>query len=63
MYATCATDGCWNLLKPILVTGEFIVCCGSCGQPVTNITDIKPTEGTVLPEWILEKLQTRNSQN
>ena len=37
------------------------VICGPCGNPVTNITDIKPEEGTVLPQWILDQLATQNS--
>lgn len=65
-YATCLTNGCGNQEEPIPVlrTDEsVIVICGVCGTQVTNITDIKPTEGTVLPEWISQMLQTQNSGN
>lgn len=63
MYATCETPECSNAWAPTPVSGEYAVICGPCGVPVTNITDIKPTEGTVLPEWILEQLATQNSGN
>ena len=64
MYATCATPECVNAFTPIEVPGGVdSVACGPCGKPITNITDIKPEEGTVLPEWILQMLQTRNSDN
>lgn len=64
MYATCETDGCGNAYIPVILPSEYgTVICGPCGVPVTNITDIKPTEGTVLPEWILQMLQTQNSGN
>lgn len=61
MYATCETPGCWNELKPLGVPADVTVMCGVCGQEVTNITDIRPEEGTVLPEWILDQLATQNS--
>ena len=64
MYATCATTGCVNAFTPIEVPGGVdSVGCGPCGNPVTNITDIQPEEGRVLPEWILQMLQTRNSDS
>ena len=63
MYATCKTNGCWNELKALEVPADVTVICGPCGNPVTNITDIKPTEGTVLPQWILDQLATQNSTN
>lgn len=64
MYATCETVGCGNAHQPILVPNTDIgVVCGPCGTPVTNITNIKPTEGTVLPQWILDQLATQNSTN
>ncbi len=37
--------------------------CGVCGNQITNITEIKPNEGQVLPEWISEMLQMQNSDN
>lgn len=61
MYATCETTGCGNAWQPVPVPPDMTVICGVCGQEVTNITDIKPEEGTVLPEWISEMLQTQNS--
>ena len=61
MYATCETPDCGNAWIPVTVSGEFLVICGVCGNPVTNITDIKPEEGTVLPQWILDQLATQNS--
>lgn len=62
MYATCATEGCDNAYLPITLPEDYgAVICGVCGTPVTNITDIRPNEGTVLPEWISEMLQTQNS--
>ena len=61
MYATCETPDCWNELKPLEVPADVTVMCGVCGQEVTNITDIKPEEGTVLPQWILDQLATQNS--
>ena len=62
MYATCETVGCGNAYQPILVPDtDMGVVCGPCGNPVTNITDIKPTEGQVLPGWISEMLTQPNS--
>ena len=61
MFATCETVGCSNAWAPIRVSGEWLVLCGVCGNQITNITDIEPTEGTVLPEWILDQLATQNS--
>ena len=61
MYATCETPGCWNEMKPLEVPADVTVMCGACGQEVTNITDVKPEEGTVLPQWILDQLATQNS--
>lgn len=64
MYATCETEGCGNSYVPVSLPPDYgTVICGPCGVPVTNITDIKPTEGAVLPEWILQMLQTQNSDN
>ena len=63
MYATCSTEGCFNYLEPVVVVAELPVACGPCGQEVANITDIKPTEGTVLPQWILDQLAMQNSDN
>ena len=67
MYATCETPGCWNEYKPMPVefpAGEsWPVVCGPCSNPVANISDIKPTEGMVLPEWILDQLAMQNSDN
>jgi len=61
MYATCETPGCGNQYVPVEVPPDMSVICGPCGTPVTNITDIKPTEGTVLPEWISEMLTQQSS--
>lgn len=62
MYATCATEGCSNAYLPVLIPDDAgTVMCGPCGFEVTNITDIKPNEGTVLPEWISEMLTRPNS--
>ena len=61
MYATCETGGCSNAWQPIEVTGEAMVLCGVCLTPITNITDIKPTEGKELPPWISEMLTQPNS--
>ena len=65
VWATCLTGGCGNFWEPIHTVapdgGDIL--CGPCGEPVTNITDIEPTEGRVLPEWISEMLQTQNSDN
>lgn len=62
MYATCETAGCQNAYLPIQIPDDAVeVICGPCGNPVTNLTDIKPNEGTVLPEWISEMLTRPNS--
>ena len=63
MYATCETTGCDSAWKPVKVTGGFVVFCGACGNQITNITDIEPGEGTVLPQWILDQLAMQNSNN
>ena len=64
MYATCETEGCGNAYIPIPLREDHgAVFCGPCGVQVTNITDVKPTEGTVLPQWILDQLATQNSDN
>ena len=64
MYATCETGGCGNAYIPVTLPPDYgTVICGPCGVPVTNITDIKPEEGTVLPQWILDQLATQNSDN
>lgn len=61
MYATCETPGCWNELKPLETPDDVAVVCGPCGNPVTNITEIRPNEGTALPEWISQLLTQQNS--
>ena len=64
MYATCETVGCENGFQSILIPDDAVtVMYVVGGNPITNITDVKPTEGTVLPEWILQMLQTQNSDN
>ena len=51
-----------NAYIPIPLPEDYgTVICGPCGNPVTNITDIKPAEGTVLPQWILDQLAMQNS--
>lgn len=64
-YATCTTTDCRNWGKPIPVTSDEgnLIFCGPCGNQVTDITDIKPGEGTMLPEWISEMLQMQSSTN
>ena len=64
-YATCTSEGCENWGEPIPVTTEesHLIFCGPCSNQVTDITDIQPEEGTVLPTWISEMLQTQNSTN
>ena len=65
VWATCLTPGCVNhgsQIRTVAPDGGGIT-CGPCGQPVTEITDIQPTEGTVLPQWILDQLATQNSDN
>lgn len=64
-YATCETPECPSRYVPIpfMRTEGVLVTCGACGNEITNITDLQPTEGTVLPEWILEQLATQNSGN
>ena len=61
MYATCETENCASAWVPVKVNGDYVVFCGACGNQITNITDIKPEEGTVLPQWILDQLATQNS--
>ena len=65
LWATCLTPDCGNYGANIhlLAPEGGDVGCGVCGQPITDITDIQPEEGTVLPEWILQMLQTQNSDN
>ena len=64
MYATCETPDCGSAYTPVPLPPDYgTVICGPCGTPVTNITDIKPTEGTVLPQWILDQLAMQNSDN
>ena len=64
MFATCETVGCGNSCLPIQIPDDAVnVVCGVCGNQITNITDIKPTEGTVLPGWISEMLTQPNSDN
>ena len=64
VWGTCLTEGCDAYMIPTHVEklwGRLV--CGVCGQDVTDITDIEPEEGRVLPEWILEMLQQQNSTN
>ena len=65
VWATCLTDGCGNFGAPIhtVVPDSGSINCGPCETKVTNITDIEPTEGTVLPQWILDQLAMQNSDN
>ena len=64
MFGTCENEACTSYMWPCPIPADHgAVICGPCGNPVTNITDIKPEEGTVLPEWILQMLQTQNSTN
>ena len=62
-WATCLTAGCGNYGASIHVLAPEggAVGCGVCGEEITDITDIKPEEGTVLPQWILDQLATQNS--
>ena len=64
-YATCTSEGCENWGEPIPVATEesHLIFCGPCSNQVTDITDIKPTEGTALPQWILDQLAMQNSDN
>ena len=64
-WATCLTVGCgsYGAHMHILTVEGCDIECGACQEPITNIADIKPEEGTVLPEWILEQLATQNSGN
>ena len=61
--ATCLTVGCgsYGAHMHILTVEGCDVECGACQEPITNIADIKPTEGTVLPEWILQMLTQPSS--
>lgn len=62
MYGTCENEACGNYMWPCPLPDDHgAVICGPCGTPVTNITDIKPEEGTVLPEWISEMLTQQSS--
>ena len=64
MYATCETEGCENAYVPIPLPPDYgQILCGPCGNPITNITDIEPVEGQVLPEWISEMLKQQNSDD
>lgn len=65
VWATCLTVGCGNYGAPIklLMPEGGDIACGPCGNPVTDITTILPEQVKELPAWILEKLQTQNSQN
>ena len=64
-WATCLTDGCGNFGANIhiLTPDGGDVECGVCSQLITNITDIEPEEGRVLPQWILDQLAMQNSTN
>ena len=61
MFASCETTDCPSAWQPVHVVGDVTVMCGVCGNQITNITEIKPEEGTVLPQWILDQLATQNS--
>ena len=62
VWGTCLTAGCESYGLPVYVKELYgALVCSVCGQEVTNITDIKPEEGTVLPQWILDQLATQNS--
>ena len=62
MYGTCENTDCVSYMYPCPLPDDYgTVICGPCGVPVTNITDIEPEEGTVLPQWILDQLATQNS--
>ena len=64
VWGTCLTTGCESYGLPVYVKELYgALVCGTCGQTVTNITDIEPIEGTVLPQWILEMLKQQNSDN
>ena len=64
MYGTCENENCPSYMYSCPLSDDHgTVICGPCGVPVTNITDIKPTEGTVLPQWILDQLAMQNSGN
>ena len=62
-WATCLTENCGNYATSIHIFTPAVgdVECGPCGNPITDIADIKPTEGQVLPEWISEMLKQQNS--
>ena len=64
-WATCLTTECGNYGTSIHVLAPEggDVGCGVCGQPITDIADIKPEEGTVLPTWISEMLTQQSSEN
>lgn len=64
-WATCLTENCGNQGASIhiLTPDGGDVQCGVCGNPITDITDIKPDEGQVLPEWISEMLKQQNSDD
>ena len=64
-WATCLTADCGNYGASIhvLAPESGAVGCGVCGEEITDIDDIQPTEGTVLPQWILDQLATQNSTN
>lgn len=63
MYATCETEDCVSYMVPIVVSGEWLVICGPCGQPVTDISTIPPEQVKELPEWISQMLTQPNSEN
>lgn len=64
MFGTCENENCPSYMYACPLSADHgTVICGPCGTPVTNITDINPEEGTVLPEWISEMLTLPNSDN
>lgn len=64
MFGTCENEECKSYMYPCPLPVDYgTVICGPCGNPVTSITDIKPEEGRVLPEWISEMLKQQNSDD
>jgi hypothetical protein len=46
--ATCHTDGCAVAgaactVDPGLLDPDTVILCGTCGQPITDITDDEPS--------------------
>ena len=63
LWATCLTVECGNFGASINVLTPVggDVECGVCQELISDIADIQPEEGTVLPQWILDQLATQNS--